>query len=48
MTPGGGLPFDPPAPAAPARRVVSVSELTAALRDLVESRFQEIWVEGEI
>ncbi len=30
------------------RRVVSVSELTAALRDLVESRFQEIWVEGEL
>ena len=47
MTAGGGLPFDDP-PARPARRVVSVSELTAALRDLVESRFAEIWVEGEL
>jgi exodeoxyribonuclease VII large subunit len=47
---GGGLPFDEPprAPAAPVRRVVSVSELTAALRDLVESRFGEVWVEGEL
>jgi exodeoxyribonuclease VII large subunit len=48
VTPGGGLPFDEPGPAAPLRRVVSVSELTAELRDLVESRFQEIWVEGEL
>ena len=50
MTPPGGLPFDEPprAPAPPVRRVVSVSELTAALRDLVESRFGEVWVEGEL
>ena len=50
MTPTGGLPFDEPrpVPAPPARRVVSVSELTAALRDLVESRFGEVWVEGEL
>ena len=48
MSPGSGLPFDEPPPAAPARRVVSVSELTAALRDLVESRFAEVWVEGEL
>jgi len=46
----GGLPFDEPptATGAAARRVVSVSELTAALRDLVEARFHEIWVEGEL
>ena len=25
-----------------------MSELTAALRDLVESRFAEVWVEGEL
>jgi exodeoxyribonuclease VII large subunit len=50
VTPPGGLPFDDPArtPAPPVRRVVSVSELTAALRDLVESRFGEVWVEGEL
>jgi exodeoxyribonuclease VII large subunit len=49
VTPGDGLPFDEPSPPTPtARRVVSVSELTAALRDLVESRFAEIWVEGEL
>lgn len=46
----GGLPFDeaPRPAAAPARRILTVGELTAALRDLVESRFQEIWVEGEL
>jgi len=45
----GGLPFDqPPAAGGSARRVVSVSELTTALRDLVESRFHEVWVEGEL
>src|SRR5512142_1340821 len=49
------LPFeDEPeeAPAAepqpPVRRVFSVSELTAAVRSLLESEFPEIWVEGEI
>ena len=30
------------------RRIVSVSELTAAIRDAIESRFGDIWVEGEI
>jgi exodeoxyribonuclease VII large subunit len=50
VTPSGGLPFDEPPrpPAAPVRRVVSVGELTASLRDLVESRFAEVWVEGEL
>ncbi len=50
------LPFEDepepePAPtpaAAPARRVFTVSELTAAVRELLESEFPEIWVEGEI
>ncbi len=38
-----------PAPArAPVRRVLSVSELTASLRELLETTFPEIWVEGEI
>ena len=30
------------------RRVLSVSELTSRLRDLVEAQFFEIWVEGEL
>ncbi|MEP7117966.1 MAG: exodeoxyribonuclease VII large subunit [Acidobacteriota bacterium] len=45
-----GLPFDDPEPLAPApvRRVLSVGELTATLRTLVESEFHEVWVEGEL
>ncbi len=36
-------------PAAPAeRRIVTVSELTSAIRETLESRFFEVWVEGEI
>src|SRR5258706_3326365 len=53
------LPFEePPAPepepAAPApvgagpRRVLSVSELTGRIRTLLEERFIEVWVEGEL
>jgi exodeoxyribonuclease VII large subunit len=47
-----------PAPAAPAppaaplserrRQIVSVSELTANLREVLETTFPEIWVEGEL
>jgi exodeoxyribonuclease VII large subunit len=33
---------------APRRRVLSVSELTAQVRTLLEERFFEIWVEGEL
>lgn len=47
------LPFEeerkpPPAPAPPQRRVVTVSELTAAIRGLLETGFGDIWVDGEI
>lgn len=50
------LPFEeapeptPPAAAEPPgpRRPYTVSALTAALRDLIEERFFEVWVEGEI
>jgi exodeoxyribonuclease VII large subunit len=35
-------------PAAPARRIFSVSELTAAIRGLLETSFGDLWVEGEI
>src|SRR5215203_3702667 len=34
--------------AAPARRVFTVTELTVGVRDLLEERFSEIWVEGEL
>jgi exodeoxyribonuclease VII large subunit len=37
-----------PAPAAPLRRVLTVGELTSALRELLETRFAEVWVEGEL
>src|SRR3970040_2989824 len=33
---------------APSRKIYSVSELNARIRDLLESEFQDIWVEGEI
>jgi exodeoxyribonuclease VII large subunit len=37
-----------PSPAPQDRRVVTVSELTAGLRGLIESSFGDLWVEGEI
>ena len=55
MTTAGGLPFDaqPPAaaqarPRAAGRRVLTVSELTAGVRVLLEAEYAEVWVEGEI
>jgi exodeoxyribonuclease VII large subunit len=36
-----------PAPAA-VRRVLSVTELTVKIRDLLEAEFFEVWVEGEL
>lgn len=38
----------PEPPPAPARRVLTVSELTGALRELLETTFPEVWVEGEL
>ena len=53
MTQRPALPFgepepapEPPAP--PARRVLTVSELTASVRVLLESKYAEVWIEGEI
>ena len=47
-----GLPFDDPEPPAAAAAACgaccSVGELTASLRNLVESEFHEVWVEGEL
>jgi len=51
------LPFEEPVPAASdveqatpsrARRILTVSELTGQVRTLLEERFSEIWVEGEL
>jgi exodeoxyribonuclease VII large subunit len=51
------LPFEEPddtldaeewPPPAPQRRILTVSELTAHVRTLLEERFFEIWVEGEL
>ena len=38
----------PPAPATADRRILTVSELTTSIRELLERGFGEIWVEGEI
>jgi exodeoxyribonuclease VII large subunit len=38
----------PVAPARPVRRILSVSELTATLREVLETTFPEVWVEGEL
>jgi exodeoxyribonuclease VII large subunit len=37
-----------PTRTAPARQIVTVSELTANLREVLETSFPEIWVEGEL
>jgi exodeoxyribonuclease VII large subunit len=42
------LPFEDAPQPTPARQVYTVSELTSAIRTLLESSFAEIWVEGEI
>jgi len=50
------LPFEEPAAPAPAReprtpqgrRVLTVAELTSRIRTLLEERFVEVWVEGEL
>src|SRR5436190_21874341 len=41
-------PAGEPEPAADVRRVLTVSELTGRIRTLLEERFFEIWVEGEL
>jgi exodeoxyribonuclease VII large subunit len=52
MTPNdrSTLPFDDPepAPTPPERRLLTVSELTATVRSLLESRLGDVWVEGEL
>ena len=42
-------PAPPPEPALPARRqVLSVTQLTTAIRDRLEDEFSSVWVEGEL
>jgi exodeoxyribonuclease VII large subunit len=43
-------PFEEEGPSAspPRRRILTVSELTAAIRELFDSSFGDVWVEGEI
>ena len=53
MTERPALPFGEPDPApaqprSPVRRVLTVSELTASVRVLLESKYAEVWIEGEI
>lgn len=52
MTDSFGLPFDDPPSPSPqtgsVRRVFTISELTGAIRTLLESTYPQIWVEGEI
>jgi exodeoxyribonuclease VII large subunit len=39
---------EPPKPAAPARTILSVSELNATIRDLLENQLHTVWIEGEL
>ena len=49
MTALPGLPFDAaPRPPGLRRRVLTVTELTARVRNLLEGEYGEVWVEGEI
>ena len=41
-------PERPPAPPPVVRRILSVTELTVRVRDLLESQFFEVWIEGEL
>lgn len=50
MTDAFSLPFDdaPAGPDEPRRHIFSVTELTGAIRTILESRYSQVWVEGEI
>jgi exodeoxyribonuclease VII large subunit len=41
-------PLEPERPAPPPRRILTVTELTARVRTLLEERFNNVWVEGEL
>jgi exodeoxyribonuclease VII large subunit len=46
--PDEDVPPEPPARPSRVRRILTVSELTAQIRTLLERQFVEIWVEGEL
>jgi exodeoxyribonuclease VII large subunit len=46
--PPKAAPAPPPAPVAARREVLSVTELTTAIRDHLEAAFFSVWVEGEL
>ena len=46
--PEPAAPVRPAPPARPARRVITVSQLNASIRGLLEGQLSDIWVEGEI
>ncbi len=46
--PEQAAPARPVPPARPARRVLTVSQLNAAIRGLLEGQLSDIWIEGEI
>ena len=48
MTEGAQLPFGDAEPTTPARRVLTVTQLTTAIRVILESKYPEVWLEGEI
>src|SRR6187455_1119817 len=43
-----GVPVVPPVPKPATRTILSVSELNATTRDLLENQLTNVWVEGEI
>jgi exodeoxyribonuclease VII large subunit len=49
LAPAGSVSAEPAsAPSAPQRRILSVTQLTIAVRDHLESEFFAVWVEGEL
>ena len=47
--PGSKTPHEPrPAPQPPDRRIFTVSELTASVRELLESTYGDLWIDGEL
>ena len=47
--PGSKTPHEPrPAPRPPDRRIFTVSELTASVRELLESTYGDVWIDGEL
>ena len=48
MTKGAQLPLDDAKLTSTIRRILTVTQLTTAIRSVLESNYQEVWLEGEI